>query len=160
MAATFTPITQKEIEQLLGVGTGGEPAPGGLGFHRLHLEGTAEYVYGKKVRNDLTLRVYSSLTPIYGCRDKGQDAIRVVLFWRSPKGEIRKISADKRVHRTQNWQASLLKRINRWTEGLLGTCKCGAPLAKKVAKKTKKEFLSCCLWPNCPKEKSCPHGQK
>lgn len=153
MGAQYTLISQQDIENLLGVSPNGTPIPGGLGFYRIDLkDGTKELVYAKRVRHDLSLRVYSSVIPSYGSRKRGSDAIRVALFWKSPKGEIKKIATDRRVHRTQGWRKSLTTRISHWAVGLMGTCQCGAPLVKRVATKTKEEFLGCCMWPNCPND--------
>lgn len=147
MAATYKTISRSEFEAALGVGADGKPTVKG-GFHRLNLPGTLELAYGKLVRKDITLRIYSSIDS-NGCRECGSDAIRVVLFWKSADGQIKQISGEKRVNRTQGWKKNLLQRISRWGEGLLGTCGCGAPLVSRVNKTTKEIFSACSMWPHC-----------
>lgn len=165
MPATYTPITQVEFEEFLGVDPDtGKPLPGSdKHFYRLNLkeidpdDKTVELVYGKVVSTGLTLRIYSTIVPGYGTRDKGEDAIRTLMFWSpNPKDRTIKpklVGSEKIVKRTQGWRDSLTDRIEKWQDQAGPVCRCGAPTVQKQKRGSKPGqglFWGCVLWPNCP----------
>jgi hypothetical protein len=101
--------------------------------------------------NAYALKVYSSIVPGGGGRSVGEDAIRVVLFVKSPDGGMRPTWKAKRVHRVKNWRENLQQRID---EGLERGCEdvenwrcpqCGSPFVLRDGKHGK--FYSCSAWP-------------
>lgn len=75
--ATYVQITQEEMEQVCSTENG---------FQLIQLPKTVELVYGKRVDRDgmpLSLRVYSSIDPNGKGRDRGKDAIRVEVYYRT-----------------------------------------------------------------------------
>ena len=167
MAATYTPISQREMEEVL--------LP--LGFEQIKLPGTMELVYAKRVDingNSLSLRVNTAIDPSGLSRDVGSDAIRVGVIYRAGNAwegktnlkyppqtvEIFPITRmvgkkEIRVHRTQNWRKSLAKRIANLMERIdCPPCShCGCPTFEKQTKKIDgqepRTFYSCCRFPHC-----------
>lgn len=116
------------------------------GFKRVYLSGTTEAVYSKRVyaqadTMQLSLRVYTSITDRAGTREKGTDAIRVVLFYRHVETdavgnetalEPRPIGGSRRVHRVAGWRNNLGNRLEAWPEMLGPKCfKCGLPMVER-----------------------------
>jgi hypothetical protein len=88
-----------------------------IGFERISaVTGTArELVYGKIIKKNVCLRVYTSLVGEH-VRAVGADAIRIAVVRRQPDGSITGIGKAKRVHRVENWRANLLTRITETME--------------------------------------------
>jgi hypothetical protein len=163
MAARFVVIGWEEMHGFL-VGEGfkllnpsrvlpvfvlpGHVVPGGArGF-----EGTVEVVYGKRVNlqgdSSYTLRVYTSVTPREGeSREKGGDAIRVVLFHRhvkDGKADVPKpCGGERRCHRVAGWRKNLGERLAKWREEMVGPrCwKCRRPMVERDG--TRGKFWGC-----------------
>jgi hypothetical protein len=158
MAAQFTKFSKNEFEQYLGVDSNtGKPLPNGMGFYRIKVDGTWEYVYSKLVDTELniSLRIMSTVSQQTGmARDKGEDAIRVLLFWRpDANSKPIPIGMGKSVKRTQNWRQNLDERLAMWDDMLGPHCKCGAPTVRKLRRSDNQPFFGCVKWPNCPAEK-------
>jgi hypothetical protein len=110
------------------------------------------------VQPDVTLRVYSTLENGVA-RDNGKDAIRCVLFWKSPDGEIKLMGVEKKVLRIETWRDNLSKRINGWEEMMGPTCPlCKSPMTKRKNRANKHEFYSCIQYPVC--KSTVPIGDK
>lgn len=117
------------------------------GFKLLWFEGVSEMTYGKRVRHDLTLRVYTSIVN-GGAREVGADAIRCVLMYRSEDGKISPIGKSRRVHRVEGWKKNLEARINDWEQALGPDCpKCSAPTVERKGKHG--TFDGCVRYPDC-----------
>lgn len=143
MAGTYTNITEAEMKAFL------EP----LGFKLLNIPGTTELVFGKRVHCEvdpelpLTLRIYTGIA--YGhSREKGEDAIRPVVFFKNRKGEVKLFTEGKRVHRIETWRKNLKQRIDSIKELLpVQVCHCGAPM--KVRQGPHGDFYGCTNYPDC-----------
>lgn len=146
--ATFTRIEQAEFERFLGIGNDGKPL-GDTGWYRIQLPGTRELVYSRLVRPDLSQRIYSSIEPGGVSRDKGSDAIRVVLVWRQTQlHEPRIIGVERRVHRVLGWRHNLQTRLLDWQSQFGPQCPCcAAPTVERTSKRGK--FFGCCRYPEC-----------
>ena len=107
-----------------------------IGFDRnsLHEEfHSKECVYGKRINNNIFICVFSTIE--FGmCRGEGEDAIRVVGFYVTRKGDLRALAkADKRVFRTGS-VGSICTRIVDRVAGVEENvhrpvvCRCGAPM--------------------------------
>lgn len=99
---------------------------------------TREVVYGRRVRHgryELTLRVFTGIVD-HQSRAAGTDAIRVVLFWRTPIGTVIRVGGGRRVHRVAGWRTNLEARIKDWDGELAGgSCPvCGGPLVWRKSK--------------------------
>lgn len=107
MAAHFKEIRTEDMHNFLTA----------IGFQRVSaVTATArELVYGKIIKKNICLRVYTSLVGEH-VRAVGADAIRVAVVKRQPDGSIIGIGKAKRVHRVENWRANLLSRIIETTE--------------------------------------------
>ena len=143
MPAEFYNITRQEMADFL------EPQ----GFRLVEIPGTFELVWGKRIDHNewpLTLRVFSGINPNGQSREKGEDAIRVRLFYRRGDGKIIEMDGSKRVHRVVNWKANLQKRLN---EDYLPehACNCGCPMTVRNGRNGK--FLGCTDYPNCKQTK-------
>lgn len=126
------------------------------GFSLLNLgPQTQELVYGKRVHhpksNDmpLTLRIFTGIVPSGQSREVGRDAIRPVIFWKNPKGDIRLVHNGKRVHRVLGWRKNLQQRIDHcFDDMLMFVCsQCGGPM--KYRKGKNGTFVGCVDFPNC-----------
>jgi hypothetical protein len=150
MPAKYYNITEAEMDAFLTK----------QGFARVSIEGTTEFVYGKRVDQDnlkLTLRVYTGIVPGGQSRAVGEDAIRVNLFMGiadgvengKPKWRITKLGGSKRVHRVENWQVNLQKRLDSWLDFIpQHKCPvCGFPMIPRKGKHGM--FLGCAGYPNC-----------
>lgn len=144
MPATYTPVTQSEMEEIL--------LP--QGFQRTSIPGVTEIVYSKSMERNLELRVFSSIDPNGNSRACGEDAIRVRLFGLDTLAvgdPWRPLSGSKRVHRTQGWRKNLQERIDKWAELTPPACpNCGGRMTEryKQGKKSHK-FWGCLRFPNC-----------
>ncbi len=149
--ATYTAITQTEVEDFLGAD-----------FRQVQLDGTRELVYGKRIdvpadRNTpalaLSLRVYTGIEPDGMSREAGKDAMRCNIFWRRPDGELAKVASSKRVHRVAGWRANLQSRLDELH--IEKRCPdCGSPMClRKVKNGPRKgsEFYGCASYPECRK---------
>lgn len=135
----YQSITEKEMENFL--------FP--LKFQKMTIPGTFENVYGRRLRKDLSFRIYSTIEGGLS-RQSGKDAIRCVLFWMSPEGEIKIVGTEKKVLRVPTWKDNLSKRIINWTEMLGPICeKCNSPTTLRKNKKTKNKFYGCVNYPTC-----------
>ena len=135
--AAFCPITLDEFEDFI--------LP--LGFRRIALDGTLEYVYGKRLdcgSHPVTVRVYSGIDIRDDkSREVGSDAIRVCMVGKGKRvgddgierDHIFGLAKDRRVHRVAGWRKNLAARLDSCTCGSVKTCKkCGAPLAYSAKK--------------------------
>lgn len=153
--ATFTNITQTEMETFLVNENGFYPKP-------MTLPGTVELVYGKQLRHRnffLSLRVYTGINPDGQSREVGADAIRVTLFLWVRKDKIVKLSGDRRVHRVQGWKKNLQDRLDRWLEHFPDQIcpECGLPMLPRCRGKEKTpSFLGCAGFPECRQTMSLP----
>jgi len=116
------------------------------GFTKVTVEGTKELVYGKIVRKNLCLRVYTSL--IGGrTRGNGEDAIRTCLVTKVD-GIVRPVGKNKRVHRVEGWRGNLEARIDGWEQQLGPACpKCGAVTVVRESRRGL--FWGCSQYPHC-----------
>lgn len=129
-------------------------------FKKMSIEGTYENVYGRRLRKDLSLRIYSTIENGYS-RKSGKDAIRCVLFWMSPKNEIKLVGVEKKVLRVVNWRENLKNRIEDWEEMLGPSCDfCKSPTVLRKNKKNKNKFFSCVNYPNCSFTKNISNERK
>jgi hypothetical protein len=125
-----------------------------LGFLQIELnDGTTEAVFGKRVDQDnlpLSLRIYTGIAKSGESRDKGKDAIRVVLFGKFNDKPVM-LGGSKRVHRVENWQKNLKARIDGWLDYMpKHKCpKCQSPLLVRENKQKKSKFLGCANYPTC-----------
>jgi len=143
MPAVYTDITRADIEEFL--------TP--LGFTKMDLPNVRELVYGKRVDRDglaLSLRVFTGIDPNGHSRDVGEDAIRCVVFWRNPEGEVKKVATSKRVHRVAGWKKNLGERLEDWKLGPV--CSCGSPMVERKSKNGK--FFGCSNFPACRQTKA------
>jgi hypothetical protein len=144
--AEYTNITQDEMADFLG----------DQGFLQILLPGVTELVYARRANTDdlsLSLRVYTGIAPSGESRDVGEDAIRCVIFWRKPSGDIVKVATTKRVHRVKGWRKNLQDRLDKI--GVEKRCECGAPMIRRKAKAGRgSEFYGCSTFPECRKTSS------
>ena len=99
MSAEFTSITIEQFTQFME----------GLGFYYAGVCGN-EYVFENRFSEaPAKIEVYSSITP-GGSRNKGKDAIRVVVKYMD-NGRWIALRKLRRVHRVRNWKENLKKRI-------------------------------------------------
>lgn len=138
----YHPITKEEMSEFL--------VP--QGFVETQYPGTSELVFAKRVDIPglaLSLRVYTGIGSDGISRTNGDDAIRCLIFWRNPLGEIKKIAASKRVHRVKGWKNNLQNRLDHLTPGPM--CACGAPMVSR--KGSNGEFYGCASYPACKQTK-------
>ncbi len=101
---------------------------------------TLELVYGRRVTmqasdRQLTLRVYTTIDA-NGTREKGSDAIRIVLFYRHVENGVaerpRIIGGERKCLRVKGWKANIQSRIDKWPEMIGPPCpKCQGPTAER-----------------------------
>ena len=102
---SFYPITYEEMDTFLTT----------QGFAVIYLPKVAEMVYGKVIDKNVCVRVYTGIVGEIS-RDKGNDAIRVVVVKRFYNGTIKPITSNvSRVNRTEGWKENLQKRIDNVT---------------------------------------------
>lgn len=145
----YTEISRLEIDNLLTK----------KGFSEISLNGVSELVYSKrfdKIYKDevyqISIRIYTTIE--YGIsRRKGSDAIRVVIFWRSDSGQIKKIKTFNRINRIENWSNNLSKKIIEAESFIINNpikkCKCGFILVCRENRISNIKFLSCVNFPSC-----------
>lgn len=140
MPTQFTNVTATEMDSLL--------SP--LGFKEVFFPGTKETVYQRDIKHNglsLMLRVYTGIVG-NDSRQAGQDAIRVMLLYRSENRDV-VIGQATRVHRTKNWAGALLNRLEEF-HLLLPKCacpRCGAPMVKRNSQRG--VFFGCSNYPQC-----------
>lgn len=102
MPAKFTPISTEAMHHFLVQ----------QGFERISAVTmqARELVYGKILKKNVCLRIYTSLVDDQ-VRAVGADAIRLAVVKRQPDGSIIGIGRAKRVHRVENWRVNLIERI-------------------------------------------------
>ena len=125
-----------------------------------------EYIYERVVKHNnlddmmqtlrgddfrYSIRVYSSVDRRTGTtRESGQDAIRVTLY---DLFKGRPVKVEKRVNRTQNALSNMRTRARemwQYVANKSNTCPtCKSLLVKRVAKRTKQQFLGCSNYPEC-----------
>lgn len=163
MAARFVTFTGLDVQRFFA---------GQSGFSQLDHKalGASEWIFGRRVflpaATDLllSLRVY---TTVYGdvnrpytavSRDKGEDAIRVILFWGEvmvDSGSMAEVLVPRfvshvDVKRTQGWREGIAAAVTRWEDLLGPPCPlCGKPTGRREGPKG--TFYSCVDW----KEKGC-----
>lgn len=95
-----------------------------LGFTLIHLPNTKEMVYGKVIKKDICLRIYTSISQRSDvARRNGGDAIRCLVVRRYVKATdgknytVRPIMKEaKRVFRVTGWKKNLQARIEELTK--------------------------------------------
>lgn len=107
MAAHFKEIKTDDMHNFLTA----------IGFERVSAvtASARELVYGKIIKKNVCLRVYTSLVGDK-VRAVGSDAIRLAVVKHMSDGSIVGIGRTKRVHRVENWRANLLSRITETIE--------------------------------------------
>lgn len=144
----YYPITLAEMTEFL--------TP--LGFKRIHVEGTHEAVFAKRVdqgRQSLSLRVNTGIEGSVS-RPSGDDAMRVVLFaW---AGRPVYVGGSKKVLRVRGWKANLKARLDSWLDYLpKDSCSCGLPMVPRKRKGEKvPSFLGCIGFPVCKNTRNIP----
>ena len=148
MAATYTPISKRQIETFFD----------GTDFQKLDTD-DKEIVYGKRVDDEIglgipvTMRVYTSVDKRTGVsRKNGSDAIRVYLFYRDKNGTVKRLCGTRRVHRTQNWTKNLSTRIMKASKNVFSkhTCpKCDSPMVLRTNGNSGNTFWGCSSYPVC-----------
>jgi len=147
----FVEFTKQDVDELLEVDPFGKPAEGSkLRFYRISIEGTRELVYAKKVGEDMSLRIYSTVENGLS-RPKGTDAIRVVLFWKEEADSVPKlIGMERKVLRVEGWRNNLLERIKTWHEMLGPDCRqCKSPTVYRKGRGKNSYFFGCVKYPEC-----------
>lgn len=122
-----------------------------LDFEEVDYEWTRELVYEAESKNGkFILRVYSSLDKRTGeARDKGSDAIRLVVL---EKDTERPVLKEKRTNRIQTWCKNLGKKIenikNRKDE--VRVCnKCNSVMVIRENNESGDRFWGCTGYPEC-----------
>lgn len=120
-------------------------------FVKIFVPGTNEEVWSKVVRNNLCIRVYTS---VQGSRSRsnGKDSIKVCLVSKRPDGQIVGVGKTKRVHRVMGWAKNLQNRIDLWEELLGPQCTCGCYMV--IRESTRGKFWGCSNFPICRNTKS------
>lgn len=148
--SNYVEISHQEMRDFLGVGFNDKPLPDSpWKFYKLDLDGVYEEVYGWRVKENITLRIYTSIS--HGIsREKGKDAIRCILFFKDHTGKITLCGSEKKVLRVKGWKKNLAQRIENWQEFLGPTCPaCQSPMVKRKNNKSKSFFYGCCMYPVC-----------
>lgn len=145
MAGQYTTISQAEFDAVV------KP----LGFVAIvpqDLPNIKEIVYAKALRKGLGIRIFSTIA--YGqAREKGQDAIRVIMVTKNIRGEIRgagveggkvlRIAPSK--SNPEGWRRSLKDQIFRLENSKPPACpKCSYPMTIRHGKNG--EFWGCVNW--------------
>lgn len=159
MAVQFTRFSQEQFEEFLQIDSkSGRPLPNSVNnFFRIQVPGYKELVYSRMADKEanISLRILSTIENGFA-RDKGEDAIRVQLWWReNDKAEPKLIGTEKSVKRIATWRDNLAERIEMWDDMLGPICKCGAPTNRRKRRNTpagEGYFYGCVKWPNCPAE--------
>lgn len=122
----------------------------GFGFRPMTIEGTVELVYGKIVtvaHHRLSLRVFTAINPSGESRRKGEDAIRVQLYF-MVDGEPRPVGKSQKCLRVDTWEKNLGAAIRRHSEPeyFMVCQKCGAPMIERERQRDKHKFWGCITW--------------
>jgi len=142
-ASTYKRINKAEFEDCL--------AKTDLQFQTVDYDWTGELIYEAYSKDEtFTIRVYSSLSKHSGAaRDKGSDAIRVVLLHTESGQPLMK---NKRVHRIQTFCKNLRQRIRKVVDskGNLQYCPiCDGLMVIRTNKKNNNKFYGCLNYPDC-----------
>jgi ssDNA-binding Zn-finger/Zn-ribbon topoisomerase 1 len=116
------------------------------GFQRMSIPGTTELVYGKLVRHgnhQISMRIYTSIDPTGNSRARGEDAIRVMLFFKYA-GEVVSVGKPQKVLRITTWSKNLQKAIDRWDSEFKICPACHHPMV--IRKGSNGDFWGCCTW--------------
>jgi len=146
---SFTTITLQEMKDFLENFASEHPGK----WYEISLPDTKEVVFAKVVRIQglkLSLRIYTSITGEVS-RNKGEDAIRVVLAWKDEKDPTRTpriVGKSKRVHRMENWRKHLTSRLEQWESLAPPPCpSCQSPMVERKGKNSR--FYGCICYPHC-----------
>jgi hypothetical protein len=142
-SGTYKRINKEEFEECL---AGTE-----LDFHEVNYDWTGELVYEAYSKNEtFTIRVFSSLNKHSGqARDKGSDAIRVVLLHTESDRPLMK---NKRVHRIDTFCKNLRQRISKivGNKQQLTYCpRCDGVMVIRENKSNGNKFYGCSNYPEC-----------
>lgn len=110
------------------------------------IPGTTELVYGKLVRHgnhQISMRVYTSIDSTGNSRNCGEDAVRVMLFFKHD-GDVIPVGKPQKVLRITTWSKNLQKAIDRWDSEWNDCPACGHPMV--LRKGSKGDFWGCCTW--------------
>lgn len=147
-ASTYKKINKEEFEECL--------AQTELDFKPVYYDWSGEIIYEAYSKHETyTIRVYSSLGKRSGrARDKGYDAIRVVLI-HTDSG--RPLMKQRRVNRIQTYCKNLRKRIRNIVgdkDDLTYCHKCGSVMVLRERKSDGNRFYGCVQYPDCKGTKS------
>lgn len=142
-AGTYKRINKAEFEDCLDKTD--------LHFQVVNYDWTGELIYEAYSKNEtFTIRVYSSLNKHSGAaRDKGSDAIRVVLL-HTESG--RPLMKNRRVHRIQTFCKNLRQRIRKVVDskGQLRYCpRCDGLMVIRQNNSDGNKFYGCLNYPEC-----------
>ena len=135
----FYNISQDEMEAVL--------LP--MGFQRMKLDNTFEFVYGKLVRignHRLSLRIYSGINPSGSSKAAGKDAIRVRLFAMYKDKPVRVGTKRINCKRIKTWAKNLNSAIDRVLDSFRECPACGAP--QREIKYGDRFFYGCITYPD------------
>jgi hypothetical protein len=144
--ANFTNITKSEMQDFLGT----------LGFAEITIPNCNESVFAKRIDKNgipLSMRIYTGIvsSESRGC---GEDAIRVNVFAKTLKNELKKVVSCRRVNRVSGWRKNLESRIHEvFHKSPSQSCNCGNPMVLREGKFG--EFLGCTNYPECKQTIKC-----
>jgi DNA topoisomerase-1 len=144
--ANFTNITKSEMQDFLG----------NLGFAEITIPNCNESVFAKRIDKNvipLSMRIYTGIvsSESRGC---GEDAIRVNVFAKTLKNELKKVVSCRRVNRVSGWRKNLESRIHEvFHKSPSQSCNCGNPMVLREGKFG--EFLGCTNYPECKQTIKC-----
>lgn len=123
-----------------------------MGFEVIPMPNTFEVVYTRKIDDNYSMYIYSSIDKATGItRNCGDDAIRIVIGYRDENNNIKLTSFLKRVYRTKSaLPNTLTKSRELWKEFKHAPrCnKCGNLLVERRNSKTNEKFMGCVNWKN------------
>jgi len=144
--ANYTNITKSEMQNFLGE----------LGFSEVVIPNCKESVFAKRIDKNgipLSMRIYTGIveSESRGC---GEDAIRVNVFAKTLKNELKKVVSCRRVNRVSGWRKNLESRIHEvFHKSPSQSCNCGNPMVLREGKFG--EFLGCTNYPECKQTIKC-----
>lgn len=121
------------------------------GFSPMNIQGTAELVWGKVLTTSpdngemkISLRIYTGINPTGESRERGTDAIRIMLFHRY-NGGVSMVGKIRRCLRVKGWEANLEAAINEW-ESQFSLCPaCNAPQVERNKRGSRTDKFMGCL---------------
>ena len=118
------------------------------GFVPMNLPNVVELVYGKVFTvngHHVSLRIYTAINPTGESREKGSDAIRLVLYSKV-EGIPKPVGKQQRCLRVKNWRINLGKAIREVTSPeSLPTCnECKSPMVLREGRNG--EFWGCVMF--------------